>query len=50
MCTCARTRQKSEDMTGGRNGTKVRVVEMKGETKRTGTPDEAHLIVKTWAT
>ena len=27
---CTHTRQKNEDMTGGRDGTKVRVVEMKG--------------------
>ena len=30
--------QKNEDMTGGRDGTKVRVVEMKGEPSAQGHP------------
>ena len=35
---CARKRQKNEDMTGGRDGTKVRVVVMKGEPSAQGHP------------
>ena len=35
---CAHKRQKNEDMTGGRDGTKVRVVEMKGEPSAQGHP------------
>ena len=35
---CARKRQKNEDMTGGGDGTKVRVVEMKGEPSAQGHP------------
>ena len=31
-------KQKNEDMTGGRDGTKVRVVEMKGEPSAQGHP------------
>ena len=34
----AHKRQKNEDMTGGRDGTKVRVVEMKGEPSAQGHP------------
>ena len=46
---CARKRQKDEDMTEGRDGTKVRVVVMKGEPSA-GTNHETQLIIKTWAT
>ena len=35
---CTRKRQKNEDMTGGRDGTKVRVVVMKGEPSAQGHP------------
>ena len=35
---CAHKRQESEDMTRGRDGTKVRVVEMKGEPSAQGQP------------
>ena len=35
---CARARQKKEDMTGGRDGTKVRVVEMRKEPSAQGHP------------
>ena len=38
MCTRARKRQENEDMTGGRDGTKVRVVEMRGEPSAQGHP------------
>ena len=35
---CAHKRQENEDMTRGRDGTKVRVVEMKGEPSAQGQP------------
>ena len=35
---CAHKRQENEDMTRGRDGTKVRVVEMKGEPSAQGHP------------
>ena len=35
---CAHKRQENEDVTRGRDGTKVRVVEMKGEPSAQGQP------------